>query len=103
MFSISFTNDITHCDYFRYLRQNSASSDGSNRPDGQAGLDTSIPGQLMARYLLAMLGGGRGASPFFGPLGMMDPEGGGGSSGSGRWGDYVFTQDGPYGYFERAK
>lgn len=52
-----------------------------------------IPGQLIAQYLFALLGGealGVRGMPFFGPLGM-----GGRGSGDGRWGDYVFTQEGP--------
>ena len=51
----------------------------------------------MAQYLLAMLGGaGRGGPNFFGPMGLFDPEEGGpgGAPGGGRWGDYVFTQEG---------
>lgn len=70
----------------RFLRANSSRADGSD-PD-----NTRIPGDLMAQYLMALLGGGmgmRGLSPFFGPLGGegLGPE-------SGRMGDYVFTQEG---------
>jgi len=69
-----------------FLRANSGRADGSG-PD-----NTRIPGDLMAQYLMALLGGGiggmRGLSPFFGPLGGdgLGPE-------SGRMGDYVFTQE----------
>lgn len=51
---------------------------------------------MLAQYLLALMGPGRGGDPFsdmlggmFGPAGM--PPGG---AESGRWGDYVFNQEG---------
>lgn len=47
---------------------------------------------MMAQYLLALLGQGptgRGMDPFTEPF--LGPEGG-----SGRWGDYVFNQEGVY-------
>ena len=50
-----------------------------------------IGGDLMAQYFLHMLGSvGRGPG-FSGPFGFLGRDGGGGS---GRWGDYVFTQEG---------
>lgn len=64
-----------------------------------------ITGPLMAQYLMALLGsqrpsgvrGGIGGDPFadllFGGLGTHEGEGGNGS-GNGRWGDYVFNQEG---------
>ncbi|KAL5495108.1 hypothetical protein ACEPAI_570 [Sanghuangporus weigelae] len=72
-----------------FLRANSEAT-GASQPR-----DMNIPGQLMAQYLMALLGGvplggQRGASPFFGPfpgLGEMGP------GSDGRWGDYVFTQE----------
>lgn len=65
------------------------SGNTDTRPDGHV-----INGPLMAQYLLAMLANrpGRG-DPFheiFG--GMLGPEGGE----SGRWGDYVFNQEGMF-------
>ncbi|THH08354.1 hypothetical protein EW145_g2762 [Phellinidium pouzarii] len=66
---------------------------GSNEANGRDPQD-SIPGQLMAQYLLTFLGGGgvrgnRGLPPLFGALGMGEQ-----GSDTGRWGDYVFTQEG---------
>lgn len=49
---------------------------------------------MMAQYLLALLGQGptgRGADPFA-EMFSLGPEGGPG----GRWGDYVFNQEGVY-------
>lgn len=46
----------------------------------------------MAQYLLSMLGGGARGAPLFMPMGMMG-EGLGGTD-QGRWGDYVFSQEG---------
>ncbi|EJD03799.1 uncharacterized protein FOMMEDRAFT_133178 [Fomitiporia mediterranea MF3/22] len=70
-----------------FLRANSEAS-GASEPR-----DMNIPGQLMAQYMMAVLGGAtlggpRGMSPFFGPMGMDDH-----GPGDGRWGDYVFTQE----------
>ena len=48
-----------------------------------------IPGQLMVQYLMNMLGGMGGAGPPF-----FNMEGGPGQPGQGRWGDYVFSQEG---------
>lgn len=50
----------------------------------------------MAQYLISMLGGGmRGGAPMFMPMpfGMMGGDEHGGPA-DGRWGDYVFSQDG---------
>ncbi|KAG1864675.1 hypothetical protein DFJ58DRAFT_772402 [Suillus subalutaceus] len=47
-----------------------------------------ITGPMMAQYLLALLGQGRGADPFA-EMFSLSPEGGPG----GRWGDYVFNQE----------
>lgn len=49
----------------------------------------------MAQYMLTLLSGlqqpgMRGPSPFF--SGFEGP--GGGAGGNGRWGDYIFTQEG---------
>ncbi|TDL28094.1 hypothetical protein BD410DRAFT_782054 [Rickenella mellea] len=69
-----------------YLRANESGA-------GSAG--STIPGHIMTQYLLAMLGagtlGGSRGSPFM-PLGMMNGLDGAGP-GSGRMGDYVFTQE----------
>lgn len=70
-----------------FLRANSEAT-GASQPR-----DMDIPGQLMAQYLMALLGGAtlgspRG-SPFFGPF-----PGSGETGNAGRWGDYVFTQEG---------
>lgn len=48
----------------------------------------------MAQYLISMLGGGTRGGPMFMPMpfGMMGGEHGGPAEG--RWGDYVFSQDG---------
>jgi len=49
---------------------------------------------MMAQYLLALLGQGpigRGMGPFTDPF--LGPEGG---ASGGRWGDYVFNQEGVY-------
>ncbi|KAL5535671.1 hypothetical protein ACEPAF_3765 [Sanghuangporus sanghuang] len=72
-----------------FLRANSEAT-GASQPR-----DMNIPGQLMAQYLMALLGGvplggQRGASPFFGPFPGMGEMGPGSD---GRWGDYVFTQE----------
>ena len=57
-----------------------------------------ITGPLLAQYLLALMGPGRVGDPFsellggvFGPGGLP---GGPGAPESGRWGDYVFNQEG---------
>ena len=53
----------------------------------------------MAQYLLALMGGGRGASDPFAELfgGMLGPGGmPRGGAESGRWGDYVFNQEGEF-------
>lgn len=75
-----------------YLREN------ANPRDGNTDDATQIRGELMAHYLLSLfgqLGQGRGGpNPFMGPLGMFGP--GGEGLGEGRYGDYVFTQDGNY-------
>lgn len=67
---------------------------------------TNISGPMMAQYLMALLGtqrpgavrGGAGGDPFaqlFGGLGPLGAFGGGeGQAGNGRWGDYVFNQEG---------
>lgn len=64
--------------------------------DGTAQDRPNITGPMLAQYLLALMGPGRGGDPFsdmlggmFGPAGM--PPGG---AESGRWGDYVFNQEG---------
>ena len=51
---------------------------------------------MLAQYLLALMGPGRAADPFSELLGGMFPGGipGGGSPEGGRWGDYVFNQEG---------
>ncbi|KAH8120038.1 hypothetical protein DFH11DRAFT_1755228 [Phellopilus nigrolimitatus] len=68
-----------------FLRANNE-SDGSNAQD-------SIPGQLMAQYLLTLMSGSplgmRGTLPFMGAMGTDNERG----VGQGRWGDYVFTQE----------
>ncbi|EIW64009.1 uncharacterized protein TRAVEDRAFT_55066 [Trametes versicolor FP-101664 SS1] len=63
--------------------------------DGTAQDRPNITGPMLAQYLLALMGPGRGGDPFsdmlggmFGPAGM--PPGG---AESGRWGDYVFNQE----------
>lgn len=64
------------------------SRDNNSTPNQQG---PNIGGDLMAQYFLHMLGSvGRGPG-FPGPFGFLgrDNEGG-----SGRWGDYVFTQEG---------
>jgi len=67
-----------------YLRNQNISEEDAQR--------RSIPGALMAQYIMTWLGGGRqgmrGTSPFFGPFGTM-----GGDDGPDRLGDYVFSQD----------
>ena len=70
---------------------------------------TNITGPMLAQYLMALLGaqrhgaarGGVGGDPFaellggLGPLGAFGA-GGQGQEGNGRWGDYVFNQEGMY-------
>ncbi|KLO09341.1 hypothetical protein SCHPADRAFT_907848 [Schizopora paradoxa] len=65
----------------------------STRSDGSNASTNSIPGNLMAQYLISMLGGGMRGGPMFMPMpfGMMGDEHGGPAEG--RWGDYVFSQD----------
>lgn len=56
-----------------------------------------ITGPMMAQYLLALLGQGptgRGGTDPFAEMFSLGPEGGGGAGG--RWGDYVFNQEGVY-------
>jgi E3 ubiquitin-protein ligase RNF115/126 len=68
--------------WYRFLRRENQSG---QRNTGD------ITGPMMAQYLLALLGQGRGADPFA-EMFSLGPEGGGG----GRWGDYVFNQEGVY-------
>lgn len=69
----------TPCRYLRTNTQNAETHDPRH-----------IRGNLMAQYLLAIMGGG--GNPFFGPLGMPTGDG----PGAGRMGDYVFTQEGRF-------
>ena len=77
-----------HDGYFSFVAQQ------GGRPGGD-GTHGTIDGPLMLQYLLAMLqgpgaGGGRGMDLFEGLM----PGGAGGGGESGRWGDYVFSQEG---------
>ncbi|PAV22068.1 zinc finger 364 [Pyrrhoderma noxium] len=66
-------NPPTLHDFLRIAREETE-SDNDRRP--------SIPGNLMAQYLFALLAGA--------PAGVTS---GANSPGSGRWGDYIFSQD----------
>lgn len=71
--------------WHRFLRRDNQTESGPRRGD--------ITGPMMAQYLLALLGPqgptGRGMDPFTELL-----AGPGGGASSGRWGDYVFNQEG---------
>ena len=72
------TSVVSYVDYghsFLRIAREETESDNDRRP--------SIPGNLMAQYLFALLAGA--------PAGVT---GGANSPGSGRWGDYIFSQDG---------
>jgi E3 ubiquitin-protein ligase RNF115/126 len=80
----SFGN-ISHIILRRFMRRDNQS--GPRQPGD-------ITGPMMAQYLLALLGQGptgRGVDPFAELF--AGPEGG---ASSGRWGDYVFNQEGMY-------
>lgn len=77
-----------HASSARFAPPRNLDGTGQDRPN--------ITGPMLAQYLLALMGPGRGGDPFsdmlggmFGPAGM--PPGG---AESGRWGDYVFNQEG---------
>ena len=83
----------------QFLRRGPADSDDDDQ--------INITGPMMAQYLMALLGarrpgatrGGMGGDPFtelFGGLGPFGTFGAGGQAqgGNGRWGDYVFNQEG---------
>lgn len=54
-----------------------------------------MAGPLMAQYLLSMLGSRPGGGdPLHDLLGGMLGPGGAGGAENGRWGDYVFNQEG---------
>lgn len=56
----------------------------------------SIAGPLMAQYLMTLLAsrGMAGQADLFGPAGLNFMMGGGVGAENGRWGDYVFNQEG---------
>ena len=68
-------------------------------PDGTTQHNANITGPMLAQYLMALLGpAGRGNDPLMNLFGgMIGPSGmppGGGEPG--RWGDYVFNQEGEF-------
>ena len=72
--------------YYSFLRHTVTSRDNNTAPNPQG---PNIAGDLMAQYFVHVLGSlGRGP----GLPGAFGLPGTGG--GSGRWGDYVFTQEG---------
>lgn len=95
----------------QFLRRGPGADSDADIDDPGAHDRQNITGPMMAQYLMALLGaqrpggarGGAGGDPFaelfggLGPLGGLGAFGGGeGQAGNGRWGDYVFNQEGTY-------
>lgn len=76
------------------MAQHGSRTRGQGEGEGRDARDT-IEGPLMLQYLLAMLQhpggpGGRGGDPLAGLFGGAAPS----AAETGRWGDYVFNQEG---------
>ena len=71
--------------FYSFARQYGA------QPAGPGSERGTIDGDLMFRYLLTMLGHARGGAGGLDFLNGMQPGGEGG-----RWGDYVFSQEGSF-------